>query len=354
MTPPGTRERAALFTVGVVTAGIGLAGCGAGNTVGNGTSNGDTVTVTNCGNKVDFPQPSKRLFVNGDGNMMATLLALGAADQVVGVGGLGEAADTLSTVYGKDEVDGLPVVSDDYPSFENVIAKTPDVVFSGWGYGWDDKTNLTPDGLARHDISGYTLSESCRQGSGDQRGAMPPWKALFTDLTNLGRITGNQQQAEDATKNIKQRLEALRSAPQADDEPTVFLFDSGTKDVFSSGSFGGPQAIIEAAGGRNALEDVDDTWTSVSWERVASAEPDFIAFVDYGGQTFGEKVELLRSNPATKDLPAVKQERFLNIPISAWTSGPLNINTAEQLRQALEKWNLVPDSDIEPDHDLSP
>lgn len=63
---------------------------------------------------------------------------------------------------------------------------------------------------------------------------------------------------------------------------------------------------------------------------------------------------MLKSNPATKDLPAVTEERFLNLPIPAWTSSPLNINSAEQLRKALEEHGLVPASDIEPEHDLVP
>src|SRR5699024_4033922 len=188
----------------------------------------------------------------------------------------------------------------------------------------------------------------------ESRGIMPPWQALFTDLIKLGKITGNQHRAQEVATDIKQRSEALRTALQADDPPTAFLIDSGTKTVLSSASFGGPQAIIEAAGGRNALEGVDDTWTSVSWERIATAKPDFIVFNEYGEQTFQEKVEVLRNNPATKSLPAVKQERFLNIPYAAWVSSPLNIDAAEQLRTALEKWNLVPDSDIEAEHDLTP
>src|SRR5699024_11053853 len=177
------------------------------------------------------------------------------------------------------------------------IAQQPDLFFAGWNYGYDPEANLTPAGLAEYDIPAYTLTESCRQGSNEARGIMPPWEALFTDLTNLGKITGNQDQAQDVVTDIKQRLEDLRSAPQADEPPTVFLFDSGTKDALSSGAFGGPQAIIEAAGGRNALEDVEDTWTTVSWERVASSKPDFIAFVDYGEAPFQENGGVLRNNP---------------------------------------------------------
>src|SRR5699024_2302692 len=154
--------------------------------------------------------------------------------------------------------------------------------------------------------------------------------------------------------DIKERLKALEDAPQPKKEPTVFLFDSGTKDIFTSGSFGGPQAIIEAAGARNATADVKDTWTEVSWERLVASKPDFFAFVDYPGQSYRQKIRVLQTNPATKDLPAVKQERFINLPISAWTSSPLNIDAAEQLRAALEQHHLVPASDIEPEHDLRP
>src|SRR5699024_4313259 len=254
---PGHRpsRRAAsggLAVVGLLTVGVVLSGCSDGRTRPVSSSDGKTVTVTNCGENVTFPR-SAGLYVNGP-NKVAMTLAIGAGDQLVAVSGIGGAEDTLSTVYGGDVVADLPVVSEGYPTFENVIARQPEVFVGGWSSGYDEKKNLTPAGLAEHDIAAYTASYTCRQGSDDALGIMPPWEALFTDLTNLGKITGNQDQAQDVVADIKQRLEDLRSAPQADEPPTVFLFDSGTKDILSSGSYGAPQAIIEAAGGRNALE----------------------------------------------------------------------------------------------------
>lgn len=153
---------------------------------------------------------------------------------------------------------------------------------------------------------------------------------------------------------MKERLTALEEAPRAKEDPTVFLVSRSSKEVFTSGSLGAPQAIIEAAGGRNATEDVEDTWTEVSWESLVSAEPDYFVFSDYAGVTFEQKVRALETNPATKDLPAVKEERYLNLPTTAWTSGPLNIDAAEQLRKGLEEHELVPESDIEPQYDLEP
>ncbi|MGO1166218.1 MAG: ABC transporter substrate-binding protein [Janibacter sp.] len=330
-----------------------LAGCSPGSGDGSAAGGGGEVTVTNCDAQETFPSPAERMYVTGDGNLLSMVLALGAQDQVAGITGLDDGEQTLSAVYGTDVVDGLHVATPEYPTLENAIAQKPDVVLSGWNYGFSDEKNFTPDGLAKHDIASYVLSESCRQEDG-ARGTMPPWEALYADMENLGEITGKQEQADEVVTDIKDRRSALQDAPQETKPPTVFLFDSGTKEIFTSGSFGGPQAIIEAAGAKNATEDVEDTWTEVSWERLVSSEPDFFAFVDYPGQSLEQKVKVLESNPATKDLPAVKEKRFLNIPIAAWTSGPLNIDAAEQLRKGLEEHDLVPESDIEPEHDLEP
>lgn len=328
-----------------------LGGCaGTGTATAGGGAGGGEVTVTNCGQEVTLPSPAQRIHVN-DANMTAMLLALGAADQIAGVSGLGGSTQTLAAVYGEQTVADLPVVTPEYPSMENVIATRPDVVVAGWNYGYSHEKNLTPESLTAHGIAPYVLSESCRRADG-ARGTMPPWEALYADLDNLGEVTGHQERARELVADTRTRLDTLEAAPQAQQTPTVFVFDGGTKDIFTSGAFGAPQAIIEAAGARNATEDVRDTWTTVSWERLAASEPDFFAFVDYPGQTYEQKVDVLRANPATRDLPAVREERFLNLPYEAWTSSPLNIDAAEQLRADLEQHALVPESRIEPHHDL--
>ena len=332
--------------------GLLLAGCGGGSGPDQSSGGDSGVTVTNCGAEEAFPSPAERIYVN-DGNMTSMLLHLGAEDQIEMVVGLERHTEVLSTVYGQGVVDALPTVDKDSISLEHVIAQKPDVVVAGWNYGYTEENNLTPDGLREHDIAPYVLSESCRQEDG-ARGTMPPWEALYSDMENLGENTGREEAADEAVTDIKDRLAELEEAPQAKEAPTVFVFDSASKDVLTSGSFGGPQAVIEAAGAESGTADVEDTWTRVSWERLVSSEPDVFAFVDYPGQTYEEKVRALRTNPGTKDLEAVEEERFVNLPYAAWTSGPLNIDAAEQLRTALEEYELVPESGIEPEHDLRP
>lgn len=331
----------------VTTAALVLSGCAAGaDEPGRAGQTGQTdpsgTTITNCGRQVDFPAPARRLFVN-DSNLVSMVLAIGAEDQVAAVSSIGRDEEVLTEHYGA-AVAGLDQVSDDYPSLETVVAARPDVMVAGWSYGYDETKQLTPDSLAQRDIAAYVLTESCRQDGTAARGIVDPWTALRDDLTNLGAITGHEDRAAAVVADIDRRLAGLEAAPQAAKPPVVFVFDSGEKAIYTSGSFGAPQAIIEAAGGANAMADTKDTWTEVSWERLARSRPDAFAFVDYPGQTFEQKVAVLKANPATRDLPAVREERFLNLPYAMWTSGPLNVDAAEELRTVLEGWGLVPTS----------
>ncbi|MEV5650043.1 ABC transporter substrate-binding protein [Nocardia sp. NPDC052254] len=321
-----------------------LAACGAA------PSAEGALTLTNCGEQVRFPAPAQRMFVN-DTNMIAMTLALGAQDAVAAVAGLPQDIDTLRRHYG-DAVDRLHNVAPTSPSRETVLAQRPDVMVAGWNYGYSEATDLTPETLRGNGIAPYVLTESCRPRAGQrQRGTVEPWEALRTDLSNLGAITGRTDRAAAVTADIDTRLGRLRAAPRPATPPTVFVFDTASDTIFSSGRFGGPQAVLEAAGARNALDDVSDTWTAVSWERLAAADPDAIVFVDYPGQTFAQKVDALRAKPGIGRLRAVTEQRFLNLPYVLWTSSPLNIDAAEQVRTRLEQWNLLPPSGIRPAFD---
>ncbi|MGU3652182.1 ABC transporter substrate-binding protein [Mycolicibacterium sp. A43C] len=312
----------------------------------------ESVTVKNCGVDATYDQPLDRLFVN-DGGMIAIALAAGARQEMIAVSSMARDTDVLRLRFGA-EIDGLNQVTPEQPSLENIVGARPQVLFAGYNYGMGEERGITPEILASHGIAVYQLSEACLQVAGQPiRGTMDPWVALDTDLRNIGTITGNADAGARAADAVSTRLEALRAAPQSERKPTVFVFDSGTDTVFSSGAFGGPQGIIDAAGARNATEDVRDTWTTVSWERLAAADPDLIVFVDYPGQTVEEKIAVLRANPASRNLKAVKESRFVNLPYAMWVSSPLNIDAAETMRHVLERHGLAPQSDITPTLDVT-
>ncbi|WP_285135108.1 ABC transporter substrate-binding protein [Propionibacterium freudenreichii] len=325
--------------------GLAVTGCSS-NTASSGTSSSAaTVSVTNCNNQVSYPSPTTKIFAN-DSSTIGMMVAIGAHDSLVGVSSMKRDQRVFEEHYGPDAMKGVEDVAGSMPSLETIVARNTQLVVAGWNYGFKDG-GVTPDALKSKGIDSYVLSVSCLQKQGEKaRGIMEPWTALGDDLTNLGRITGNTTQAQQVLDDVNARKDKLAGAPQAATAPNVLMFDSGDKTVFTSGKFAAPQAIITAAGGRNVMDDVDDSWTTVSWERIAATNPDVIVFDDYGTQTFAQKVAMLESNDSTKNLPAVKNKRYLNLPYAMWVSSPLNIDAAEQLRHKMEQCGLEPKSDL--------
>ncbi|AKE41008.1 ABC-type Fe3+-hydroxamate transport system, periplasmic component [Corynebacterium kutscheri] len=329
--------------IGLLAVGALVASCSS-QTEESVVASEDTVSVTNCGVEVNY-KVGGNWWVN-DGNIISIALAAGARDNVKWVSSVEQDRDILAAKYGADVIDALNPDSDVYPSKEAIIAAQPDLMIAGWNYGFSESRDLTPAILAEQDIASYLLTESCRQEGSTARGTTDPWEAVYEDLVNLGTIHGDKTVAESVVSDMKERLAELEKAPQAEKAPNIFVFDSGTEAIFTSGAFGGPKAIIEAAGGKLATDDIEDTWVEVSWEKLATESPDAFVFVDYPGQSFADKVEVLKSHPATKDLPAVKEGRFINLSYAMWTSSALNIDAAEHVRKGLEKFGLQPTSDI--------
>jgi iron complex transport system substrate-binding protein len=93
--------------------------------------------------------------------------------------------------------------------------------------------------------------------------------------------------------------------------------------------------VMEAIGLTNIAADVDDTWTALGWEAIVDADPDVIVLVDATWNSADDKVKLLESNPATKDLTAVKNKSYLFIPFAAGEAGvrsvPATVDLAAQL-----------------------
>lgn len=73
-----------------------------------------------------------------------------------------------------------------------------------------------------------------------------------------------------------------------------------------------------------------------------------IRLVLHPGQSYQQKIDILKANPASRNLEAVKKGRFVNLPYAMWVSGPLNIDAAEWVRAAVEHFGIAPKSSIFP------
>ncbi|MDH6453857.1 MULTISPECIES: ABC transporter substrate-binding protein [unclassified Streptomyces] len=280
------------------------------------------VTLTNCGRKVTYDKVPERVVTN-DVGITELMFALGLEDRMAGFAMPDDKGD-LAGVDWKDGYDKVKWLSKDQLTKENVLDAKGDFVFAGWNYGFRDDNGFTPEALKKLGIPSYILTESCRNGrTKTSRGIMPPLDALYADLTNLGKLFGVERRAATLIAGFKKQVAAVAAQAPAK-KPTVFLYDSGQDQPFTSGRWATPDEIISKAGGVNVMHDVDDSWTTVGWESVIERNPDVIVICDYGDVSAEQKKKFLLSYGPLRNVSAVRHKRIFVLDYVDLVESPRN------------------------------
>lgn len=293
------------------------------------------VTVKSCDREVTFEQAPARAISN-DVNLTEMMLALKLQDHMVGYTGI-SGWKTLDESL-REGVQELPELSPKYPTKEVLLNADADFYFAGWNYGMKVGGEVTPETLEPFKIKVYELTESCIHIMAKNK---PTMDDMFVDLLNLGKIFGVEDRAETLVAGYRQQLDEITTRIGAIEKPVrVFVYDSGTEKPFTSGRFGIPTAMIEAAGGINIMDDVEKSWTEVSWEPVIERNPEVVVIVNYGDVTAEQKIAFMKENPAFKNLDAVKQDRFVVLEYVEATPGPRNVQAIDRLAKAFHPRNM--------------
>ena len=226
--------------------------------------------------------------------------------------------------------DAIPVVSDKVPGQEALLALEPDFVYAGW------ESNFSADGAgertALHDlgIGTYVSPAACKE-----EGYMPDpltFDEVADEIREVAAIFGVPERAEEL---IAEQEATLDGAAKPAEETTALWYSSGSDTPYVGAGIGAPQMIMDAAGLTNIFADVHDTWTSAGWEQVVAADPDVIVLVDAAWNTAEKKIALLEANPATSQLTAVREQRYLTVPFAAGEAGVRNAEAVASLDEQL-------------------
>lgn len=282
------------------------------------------VTVQSCDRQVTFDKAPSRAISN-DVNLTEMMLVLGLRDRMVGYTGI-SGWKTLDEEM-RAGVAELPELSAKYPTKEVLAAAEPDFFFAGWNYGMKVGGEVTPESLEPFGIQTYELTESCIHLGPRPRSSM---QDMYTDILNLGTIFGVEDKAKSLVAGWQARLEdvtkGLPTTPLR-----VFVYDSGEEAPFTAGAHAIPTALIEAAGGRNIMDDLPKSWAEIGWEPVVERNPEVVVIVNYGDVTADQKIAFLKGNPAFAGIDAVKNDRFVVLDYVEATPGPRNIKAVEKL-----------------------
>lgn len=282
------------------------------------------LTIHSCNREVTFNEAPKHA-VSHDINMTQMMLALGLKSRMAGYSGVSGWKSVTPEM--QSLLDGLPELAAKYPSVETLLNANVDFFFAGWDYGMRVGGDLTPQTLQPLGINVYELTESCAFVMKRPAATLDD---TYNDLRNLGKIFDVQDRANALIADMQNQVAEIRKDLPAD-KPRVFLYDSGEDRAMTSGRLGMPQALIDAAGGRNILDDVEASWTRVNWETVVERNPQVIVIVDYSEITAEQKIEFLLKNPALQSVDAIKNQRFIVIPYVQATPGIDNVLAVETL-----------------------
>jgi iron complex transport system substrate-binding protein len=326
------RRKIRVLAIGILSA-VALTGCAA--TAAPSASLGPTaprtkaLSIDNCGTTVTFPKTAPKRVVTIKSTSTEMLLALGLGNRIVGTA----FQDGPVPAQWKAQAAKLPVLSSNVPSQEVTLAAEPDLIYAGW------ESNLSADGAGtRSDLQSLGISTYVSPSACKEVGYQPA-KLSFTDVFDeIGQVAKIFHVSD--RKVLADQRATLASIHKDTRGLTALWFSSGSSTPYVGAGIGAPQLIMNTIGLGNIAASVKDTWTSFNWESVVQDNPDVIVLVDASWSTAAKKMSLLEGNPATANLPAVKNHRYLIVPFAASEAGVRTASAAKDLSAQLAKINL--------------
>jgi iron complex transport system substrate-binding protein len=330
-TPARTRGFLRVTAAAVALSSVLLiTSCGAADESGGGAKAtaavpaGFPVTVDNCGVRTTYDRPPSRV-VTIHQHPAELMLALGLKDRMVGTA----FPDSAVLPELKEDYEAVPELARKEPSFEKVLDAEPDFVYGGYGSAFAEKEGRSRTAFADAGIDTYLNREYC----GKKKVTM---EDTYDEVRTIGKIFGVPDRADKLVTDLKSRVG--KAAGKVEDEPEVpvFVYDSGDKAAFTAGGKSLGTELIRLAGGENVFADLDDVFGDVSWEQVIERRPEVIAVYDYAGAgSVEQKKRFLLSQPALADVPAVRNKRFVVLPLTATLVGIRSAYAVDDLARGL-------------------
>ncbi|MCF4122871.1 putative F420-0 ABC transporter substrate-binding protein [Antribacter sp. KLBMP9083] len=292
------------------------------------------LTIDNCGFETTIESaPAKVVTIKSSTTEL--LLALGLGDRIVGSAFLdGPVPATLQEAAAAVPAVAEPL-AEQVPGAEAVLELEPDLVYAGWESNLTAETAGDRETLASLGVATYVAPAACKDPA-----YMPDpltFDSVFADIEQVGEIFDVQ----DAATELVEAEQAKLAAVEPDTRGLTALWYSSGDDVpYVGAGIGAPQMIMDAVGLENVAGDVHDTWTPYAWESAVEADPDVIVLVDAAWNTADAKIERLESNPATAEMTAVKESRYLLLPFPASEAGVRNVDAVVDLSKQLEELGL--------------
>ncbi|WP_045877302.1 ABC transporter substrate-binding protein [Pseudofrankia sp. DC12] len=282
------------------------------------------VDVTNCGRTLHFDHAPARV-ISGWPTSSDLLVALGLGKAVVGQYNTSQGTPAAAQAAA---VDAIPVLAENAPSREQLLAARPDLIWADGSYLFDGQQLPTINDLAAGGTQVMILSGFCTDDA--TRAKVTDVQA---DLTTLGKIFGVPDRAARLNADIGARLDAVTAKTGGLPPMTVAMISTFDGSIYTYG--GVYTDIATRAGARNIYAGTlpaGQYYGELSKERLLKDDPATLVYLLSGGESESDARAFL-----TKTLPTMTAVRAGKIAfLPQWDSTNLaGIQGVETLAAAL-------------------
>ena len=240
----------------------------------------------------------------------AIMVAFVLEDKIVPIAPSMYILDQVSEEY-RETVGSFPVLEGNYgvPTLETVLDTGAEFVF-GDAYSFYASAVGTVEDFEAAGVNIYATEGTYVEDA--------TFENIYNDIINIGKIFRVEERAGELVAQLREREAAVEASVAGLEPVRVFYFDSDTGggvDMSTVGDTGLQSLMLEMAGAENIFSDVEGQFVAVSWEDVVDRDPEYIIVCDYYGEGYAEeKIAELKANPATMDMDAVVNDRFIVVP----------------------------------------
>jgi iron complex transport system substrate-binding protein len=281
-----TRRTPVLILAALTTAGLALAGCGKATTTPAAASPSSAAYPVTAGGVTLAQRPTHIVSLSPTATEM--LFAIGAGSQVTAVD---DQSDYPSDAP-KTNLSGFK------PNAEAIAAKNPDLVVIS------EDTDKIKEQLTTLKIPVY------------QAAAAKTLDDTYTQLTDIGALTGHQPQAASEAQRLKDKIAALIQGVPKRAKPLTYYYElDPTLYSVTSKTFIG--SLFSLVGLQNIADPADaggkaGGYPQLSAESVVQSNPDLVFLAD--AECCQQSPDTVKARPGWSTLTAVRAGQVVTLP----------------------------------------
>ncbi|MGV0838021.1 ABC transporter substrate-binding protein [Mycolicibacterium thermoresistibile] len=304
---------------------------------------GYPLQLENCGRTVSVAAPPHRAVSLNQGST-EILLSLGLADRMVGT------ATWTDPVRDNLAADNATVerLADNQPALERVLQTEPDLITASFASTLGPGGVTTADALDQLGVPSYLSPADCikdnEQDGDGTRDAALDIATVYQEITDLATIFGVQDRGAALIDELQTRM-AAASDTAPDEEVRVVFWFANAESPYLAGCCGAPGIIARSLGLTNVFDDTYAEWPQISWETVADRDPDVLIIGDLTrrsqtAESAAAKIDFLESNPVTREMTAVRNQRYIPLSGAAMNPSIRTVDGVEQVAAALREFGF--------------